>query len=86
MCRVIGKVTSQLVNTLARKASGDWLACTTAPIWRPLGSSTAYSLRSSISLSFCLTTSTCWASSEPAGGAVPYWVNGSSSDDSLLPA
>jgi hypothetical protein len=71
MCRVIGRVTSQLVNTRARKVSGDWVAWTTAPIWRPLWSSTAYSLRSSTSFSFCLTTSTCWASSDPAGGAIP---------------
>jgi hypothetical protein len=71
MCRVIGRATSQLVNTRVRKASGDWVACTTAPICRPLGSSTAYWFRSSINFSFCLTTSTCWASSDPAGGAIP---------------
>jgi len=40
MCRVIGRVTSQLVNNLVKKASGDWVACTTAPICRPLESST----------------------------------------------
>jgi hypothetical protein len=72
---VIGRATSQLVNSLARNASGDWPTWATAPIWRPLGSKTPYSLRSSTSLSFCRTTSTGSASSDAAPRLVgSYWV------------